>query len=483
MDKMNFQPPEMRRISRIHFVGIGGSGMSGIAEVLLNQGYQISGSDISVGPTIKRLKTAGMEIFKGHAQQNIEGADVVVKSSAVTAENPEIAAAYELGVPVVRRAEMLAELMRYRHGVAVAGTHGKTTTTSLIAAVFAEAKLDPTFIVGGRVNSTGTNAKLGASRYIIAEADESDASFLHLQPMVSVVTNIEPDHMETYGFDFDQLKTTYIEFLHNLPFYGLAVVCVDDPVIQELLTSIGRPTLTYGFSENAAYRIKDFAMINGRAQFVIDRPDNHSTLTISMNIPGRHNALNAAAAVAVATDEGLSDQAIIAGLEKFCGVGRRFETIGEYAVENDQTTGTATLVDDYGHHPTELKATIEAVRDGWPQKRLVMVFQPHRYSRTRDLYEDFVQVLSEVDLLIMLDVYAAGEEPIVGASSKNLCNSIRQRGVIDPIYAESMEQIPNLVASLVQADDIVLTQGAGSVSKLVALLKDSQLKPIEESKE
>jgi len=482
MASLNFQPPEMRRISRIHFVGIGGSGMSGIAEVLLNQGYQISGSDISVGPTIKRLKAAGMEIFKGHTKQNIEGADVVVKSSAVTLENPEIAAAYELGVPVVRRAEMLAELMRYRHGVAVAGTHGKTTTTSLIAAVFAEAKLDPTFIVGGRVNSTGTNAKLGASRYIIAEADESDASFLHLQPMVSVVTNIEPDHMETYGFDFDQLKTTYIEFLHNLPFYGLAVVCIDDPVIQELLTSIGRPILTYGFSETAAYRITDFSMVDGRGQFVIDRPDNLSTLTISMNIPGRHNALNAAAAVAVASDEGVSDQAIITGLEKFCGVGRRFETIGDYPIENNQTSGMATLVDDYGHHPTELKATIDAVRDGWPQKRLVMVFQPHRYSRTRDLYEDFVQVLSEVDLLIMLDVYAAGEEPIVGASSKNLCNSIRQRGAVDPIYAETMEQVPNLVAGLVQADDLILTQGAGSVSKLVAMLKDSQLKPIEEGK-
>jgi UDP-N-acetylmuramate--alanine ligase len=400
----------------------------------------------------------------------------------VTLENPEIAAAYELGVPVVRRAEMLAELMRYRHGVAVAGTHGKTTTTSLIAAVFAEAKLDPTFIVGGRVNSTGTNAKLGASRYIIAEADESDASFLHLQPMVSVVTNIEPDHMETYGFDFDQLKTTYIEFLHNLPFYGLAVVCIDDPVIQELLTSIGRPTLTYGFSENAAYRITDFSMVDGRGQFVIDRPDNLSTLTISMNIPGRHNALNAAAAVAVASDEGVSDQAIITGLEKFCGVGRRFETIGEYSIKNNQTSGIATLVDDYGHHPTELKATIDAVRDGWPQKRLVMVFQPHRYSRTRDLYEDFVQALSEVDLLIMLDVYAAGEEPIVGASSKNLCNSVRQRGAVDPIYAETMEQVPNLVAGLVQADDLILTQGAGSVSKLVAMLKDSQLKPIEKGK-
>jgi UDP-N-acetylmuramate--alanine ligase len=479
---VNFQPPEMRRIKRIHFVGIGGSGMSGIAEVLLNQGYQISGSDITVGPTVKRLKASGMEIFKGHAKQHIEGADVVVKSSAVTLDNPEISAAYELGVPVVRRAEMLAELMRYRHGVAVAGTHGKTTTTSLITAVFAEAKRDPTFIVGGRVNRTGTNAKLGDSRYIIAEADESDASFLHLQPMVSVVTNIEPDHMETYGFDFDQLKTTYIEFLHNLPFYGLAVVCIDDPVIQELLKSIGRPTLTYGFSENAAYRITEFSMINGRGNFVIDRPDNQKSLSVTLNIPGRHNALNAAAAIAVASDEGISDNAIIAGLEKFCGVGRRFETIGEYPVGKDAKAGIATLVDDYGHHPTELKATIDAVRDGWPEKRLVMVFQPHRYSRTRDLYEDFVQVLSEVDLLIILDVYSAGEEPIVGAGSKNLCNSIRQRGAIDPIYAETMEQIPSLVASLVQADDLVLTQGAGSVSKLVAMLKESRLKPLKECK-
>jgi UDP-N-acetylmuramate--alanine ligase len=478
----NFQPPEMRRIKRIHFVGIGGSGMSGIAEVLLNQGYKISGSDINFGPTVKRLKASGIEIFKDHAKENIQGADVVVKSSAVTLENPEIVAAYELSVPVVRRAEMLAELMRYRHGVAVAGTHGKTTTTSLIAAVFAEAKRDPTFIVGGKVNRTGTNAKLGDSRYIIAEADESDASFLHLQPMVSVVTNIEPDHMETYGFDFDQLKTTYIEFLHNLPFYGLAVVCIDDQVIQELLKSIGRPTLTYGFSEKAAYRITEFSMVNGRGKFVIDRPDNQTSLSVTLNIPGRHNALNAAAAIAVASDEGISDKAIIAGLEKFCGVGRRFETIGEYPVGEGANAGIATLVDDYGHHPTELKATIDAVRDGWPEKRLVMLFQPHRYSRTRDLYEDFVQVLSEVDLLIILDVYAAGEEPIVGASSKNLCNSIRQRGAIDPIYVETMKQIPNLVASLVQADDLVLTQGAGSVSKLVAMLKDSQLKPVKECK-
>jgi UDP-N-acetylmuramate--alanine ligase len=287
--------------------------------------------------------------------------------------------------------------------------------------------------------------------------------------------------METYGFDFEQLKTTYIEFLHNLPFYGLAVVCIDDPVIRELINSIGRPTLTYGFSEDANYRISEFSMIEGRGQFVIHRPDNQTTLSVSLNIPGRHNALNAAAAIAVATDEGISDKAIIAGLEKFCGVGRRFETIGQYPVENSKA-GTATLVDDYGHHPTELKATIDAVRDGWPEKRLVMVFQPHRYSRTRDMYEDFVQILSEVDLLIMLDVYAAGEDPIVGAGSKNLCNSIRQRGAIDPIYVENMEEIPNLVAGLVQADDIVLTQGAGSVSKLVAMLKDSQLKPVKEYK-
>lgn len=477
-NKISFQPPEMRRIRRIHFVGIGGSGMSGIAEVLLNQGYQISGSDLNVSATIKRLMTSGVTFFKGHDRSHIEGADVVVKSSAVTLENPEIAAAFELAIPVVRRAEMLAELMRYRHGVAVAGTHGKTTTTSLIAAIFAEDGRDPTFIVGGRVNRTGTNAKLGDSRYLIAEADESDASFLHLQPMVSVVTNIEPDHMETYGFDFDQLKTTYIEFLHNLPFYGLAVVCIDDPVIRELITRIGRPTLTYGFSEDAMYRIEQFSMVNGLAEFVINRPDNRSTLSIRMQIPGRHNALNAAAAIAVASDEGIEDQAIITGLEKFCGVARRFEIIAEYPVENNSEVGTAMLVDDYGHHPTELKATIDAVRDGWPDKRLVMIFQPHRYSRTRDLYEDFVQVLSEVDLLMILDVYTAGEEPIVGAGSKNLCNSIRQRGGIDPLYVESMADIPNLVASQVKPDDIVLTQGAGSVTKLVSMLKESQLKPI-----
>jgi UDP-N-acetylmuramate--alanine ligase len=383
---------------------------------------------------------------------------------------------------VVRRAEMLAELMRYRHGIAIAGTHGKTTTTSLITAIFAEDGCDPTFVVGGRVNSVGTNAKLGGSRYLVAEADESDASFLHLQPMVAVVTNIEADHMETYDFDFNRLTKTYIEFLHNLPFYGLAVMCVDDPVIRDLLVDVARPILTYGFSEDAAYRIKDMHVEQNRSHFVIERPDGLAALNISLNIPGQHNALNAAAAIAVASDEGISDQAIIDGLNSFGGVGRRFEIYGEYPVaangqaENGQAkNGHAMLVDDYGHHPTEIKATVDAVRAGWPDKRLVMIFQPHRYTRTRDLYEDFVKVLAEVDVLIVLAVYAAGEEPIVGAGSKNLCGSIRQRSALDPIYIETIEEVPALLNELVQDNDLVITQGAGSVNKLVALLADGGL--------
>ncbi len=479
VNSVNFQPPEMRRIRRIHFVGIGGSGMCGIAEVLLNQGYEISGSDISANASVKRLTNAGAIVFIGHSENNIDGADVVVKSSAVTVENPEIASARERGIPVVRRAEMLAELMRYRHGIAIAGTHGKTTTTSLITAILAEAGRDPTFVVGGRVNSVGTNAKLGGSRYLVAEADESDASFLHLQPMVSVVTNIEADHMETYGFDFEVMKKTYIEFLHNLPFYGLAVMCIDDEVIRGLLVDVARPLLTYGFSDDAAYRISDLRAERRQCHFVIDRPDSLSSLNISLNIPGRHNALNAAAAIAVASDEGISDQAIIDGLFKFGGVGRRFEVIGDYPVEG----GNAMLVDDYGHHPTEVKATIQAVRDGWPEKRLVMVFQPHRYTRTRDLYEDFVQVLSEVDVLLVLDVYTAGEEAIPGAGSKNICGSIRQRGGIDPIYVESIEEVPQLLGELVRGDDLVMTQGAGSVSKLVAMLAESKLQRQSEIKQ
>ncbi len=471
-DNTVFQPPEMRRIRRIHFVGIGGSGMCGIAEVLLNQGYEISGSDLNRGPSIKRLTDAGATVFIGHREENIQGANVVVKSSAVTLENTEIAAARQQGIPVVRRAEMLAELMRYRHGIAIAGTHGKTTTTSLITAIFAADGRDPTFVVGGRVNSVGTNAKLGGSRYLVAEADESDASFLHLQPMVAVVTNIEADHMETYDFDFSRLTKTYIEFLHNLPFYGLAVMCIDDPVIRDLLVDVARPTLTYGFSEDAAYRIKDMRIEKNRSYFVIERPDKLAPLSVSLNIPGQHNALNAAAAIAVASDEGISDQAIIDGLNSFGGVGRRFEIYGEYPVGGN---GQAMLVDDYGHHPTEIKATVDAVRAGWPDRRLVMIFQPHRYTRTRDLYEDFVKVLAEVDVLIVLDVYAAGEEPIAGAGSKNLCGSIRQRSALDPIYIETIEEVPALLNELVQDNDLVITQGAGSVNKLVALLADGGL--------
>jgi UDP-N-acetylmuramate--alanine ligase len=468
---LNFEMPEMRRIRRIHFVGIGGSGMCGIAEVLLNQGYEISGSDLLSNPSIERLVDAGATIFKGHDESNIESADVIVKSSAVNYQNIEIAAAIQRAIPVVRRAEMLAELMRYRHGIAVAGTHGKTTTTSLIATIFAAAELDPTFIVGGRVNSVDTNAQLGASRYLIAEADESDASFLHLQPMISVVTNIEADHMEAYDFDFDSLKDTYIQFLHNLPFYGLAVLCVDDDTVRSLLTRVARPILTYGFSDDAAYRIDNFESSDDLSSFNIHRPDGMTTLSVIMTIPGRHNALNAAAAIAVASDEGISDEAILDGLRRFEGVERRFEIIGDYVVDN----GTAMLVDDYGHHPTEIKATIDAVRSSWPMKRLVMIFQPHRYSRTRDLYENFVEVLSEVDILILLDVYSAGEDSISGANSKNLSHSIRQRGKIDPIYVKNHEVIPSVVADLVRGGDLVLTQGAGSVSKVVAMLSASEL--------
>lgn len=471
IERGEFYVPEMRRIRCIHFVGIGGSGMSGIAGVLLNQGYRISGSDLSINASIRELVDAGATVFTGHSADNISNADVVVKSSAVTFDNVEIAAALENGTPVVRRAEMLAELMRYRHGVAIAGTHGKTTTTSLITAIFAADKRDPTFIVGGRVNSVGSNAKLGSGRYLIAEADESDASFLHLQPMVSVVTNIEADHMETYDFDFERLKDTYLQFLHNLPFYGLAVLCIDDEIIESLLTRVGRPILTYGFSEKASYRVKNFASRANTSCFQIDRPDDLPTLDIKLNIPGVHNALNAAAAIAVASDEGISDRSIIHGLENFSGVGRRFEIVGEFAVDH----GSAMLVDDYGHHPTEIKATIDAVRTGWPDKRLVMAFQPHRYSRTRDLFNEFVDVLSQVDQLVLTDVYAAGEAVIAGATSKDLSFAIEQRGAVKPIYVGALQQVTHAIKNLVQADDLVLTQGAGSVTKLVAMLTESEL--------
>ena len=485
-----YEVPEMRRIRRIHFIGIGGAGMCGIAEVLNNQGYQISGSDLAENNNIARLRSLGVEVFIGHSVEYLSGANVVVVSSAISADNPELAAAHELRIPVVPRAEMLAELMRYRHGIAVAGTHGKTTTTSLLAAILAEGGKAPTFVIGGRVNSAGTNAQLGDSRYLVAEADESDASFLHLQPMVAVVTNIDEDHMETYGFDFDRLKNTFVEFLHNLPFYGLAVLCIDDPAVSDIMPRVGRPVLTYGFGEEADYCISAVKAHERSTEFTVQRPDGLAPLAVKMNIPGRHNVLNATAAIAVAVDEGISDQQILAGLAGFEGVGRRFEIYGDYPVGD----GSAMLIDDYGHHPTEIEATIKAVRDGWPERRLVLVFQPHRYTRTRDLFDDFVQVLSACDALVLVPVYAAGETVINGADSDHLCAAIKKNisqqmlipnkkgkrcGVEKkskaPVLADSIEAVPELIAGLVCPGDIVITQGAGSVSALVKLLAESRL--------
>jgi len=471
-----FEIPEMRRIRRIHFIGIGGSGMCGIAEVLLNQGYDISGSDINDGAVVQRLREMGTTIFIGHAASNVDGVDVVVNSTAVKEDNPEMLNARKNRIPIVRRAEMLAELMRYRHGIAVAGTHGKTTTTSLLSSILAEAGKDPTFVIGGLLKGTGANAKLGASRYLVAEADESDASFLHLQPMVSIVTNIDIDHMETYDFDENKLKKTFVEFLHNLPFYGLAVLCVDDQKIREIMPDVSRPTITYGLSEDADFRVRDVRIEQRRSFFTVDRPEGLSSLNVELSVPGVHNVLNAVAAIAVATDEKIEDASICEGLKNFAGVGRRFEVYGEYAVSGGADHGgEALLVDDYGHHPREVAATIKAVRDGWSDRRLVMIFQPHRYSRTRDLYEDFVQILSTCDVLILADVYAAGEAPIPGADSKSMCRSIRQRGLVDPIYAGDIEVIPDLVKNIVRAGDIVLTQGAGSVGKLVKVLAERKL--------
>jgi UDP-N-acetylmuramate--alanine ligase len=447
--------PEMRRVRRIHFIGIGGAGMGGIAEVLANEGYQVTGSDLARNAVTERLASLGAHIFVGHSAEHVSEASVVV---------------VELRIPVVRRAEMLAELMRFRHGIAIAGTHGKTTTTSLVASIYAEADRDPTFVIGGLLNSAGTNARLGSSRYLIAEADESDASFLHLQPMVSIVTNIEADHMDTYGGDFSRLKATFIDFLHNLPFYGLAVVCVDDPVIRGMLPEIARPTITYGLCDDADVQVLDFVQTSNRSRFRVRRA-GAGELEVTLNLPGIHNALNAAAAIAVATEDGIGDDAIIRALAKFEGVGRRFQQYGEF----ETGRGKAMLVDDYGHHPSEVKVTINAARAGWPEKRLVMVFQPHRYTRTRDLYEDFADVLSKVDVLVMLEVYAAGEEPIPGADGRALCRSIRSRGNLEPIFVATPDDVPAVLAGLVGEGDLVLTQGAGNVGALARRLGEMKL--------
>ncbi|QSX37605.1 UDP-N-acetylmuramate--L-alanine ligase [Shewanella sedimentimangrovi] len=462
--------PEMRRIRRIHFVGIGGAGMGGIAEVLLNEGYQISGSDIAANAVTERLASFGAKVIIGHAADNVAGVDVVVVSTAIKTDNPEIAAAQQNRTPIVRRAEMLAELMRYRHGVAVAGTHGKTTTTSLIASIYGQAERDPTFVIGGLLNSAGTNARLGSSRYLIAEADESDASFLHLQPMVTVVTNIEADHMDTYGGDFERLKSTFVEFMHNLPFYGVAVVCIDDPVVREIMPRIGRKVVTYGFSEDADVRALDFVQQGHQCRFTVRR-QGRDDLALVVNLPGQHNVLNSLAAIAVATEDDIEDEAIIKALEEFQGIGRRFQHLGKFATPK----GEVMLVDDYGHHPSEVAATIKAARAGWPDKRLVMAYQPHRYSRTRDLYEDFVEVLSQVDKLLLLEVYAAGETPIPGADGRALCRSIRQRGLLEPIFVAGPDQLAPLLADVLADGDLLLCQGAGNIGALSRQLAASEL--------
>ncbi len=462
--------PEMRRVNSIHFVGIGGAGMSGIAEVLLNEGYQITGSDIANNVVTERLKGKGAQIYIGHHEQNIENASVVVVSTAINEENPEVAAARRARIPVVRRAEMLAELMRFRHGIAVAGTHGKTTTTALVTQIYFEAGLDPTFVNGGLVKSAGTNARLGSSRILIAEADESDASFLHLQPMVSIVTNIEADHMDTYGGDFNTLKQTFIDFLHKLPFYGQAILCIDDPVVRELIPRVSRQVITYGFSQDADVRIENYRQIGQQGLFTVVR-QGRPNLDITLNIPGRHNALNASAAIAVATEDDISDEAILTAMAGTQGTGRRFDQLGEF----ETGKGKAMLVDDYGHHPTEVDVTIKAARSGWQQRRLVMIFQPHRYSRTRDLYDDFANVLEQVDVLLMLDVYPAGEQPIAGADGRALCRTIRGRGKLDPIFVPDGSALPAVLANVLQDGDLVLTQGAGDVGKVAKHLASLKL--------
>ena len=470
--KTPFQSPQMRKVETIFFIGIGGAGMGGIAEVLLNEGYQIVGSDIQQSAMTKRLEGLGAQVKIGHASDNVEGADVVVVSSAIDELNPEVQFARANRIPIIRRAEMLAELMRFRHGIAVAGTHGKTTTTSLIATIFAEAEQDPTFVIGGLLNSAGTNARLGSSRFLIAEADESDASFLHLQPMVSVVTNIEADHMDTYDGDFNKMTDTYVEFLHNLPFYGQAIMCGDDETIQSLRPKIGRNIVTYGLGEHNDVRADNVELEHGRAVFDVIRP-GRERLSVTLNLSGIHNVLNALAAIAVATDEQIEDSAIVKALAEFGGIGRRFEKLGEFATSK----GQVTLVDDYGHHPTEVRATIDAARNNWPDNRLVMVYQPHRYTRTRDLYEDFVEVLSKVDVLLLLDVYAASEQPIEGADSKSLCRSIRLRGDVEPVYVGDPEQLDKIMANIVKDGDIVMTQGAGNIGKLAKHLQKLEMEP------
>jgi len=456
-------------VKHIHFVGIGGSGMSGIAEVLLTLGYKVSGSDTAANATTKRLAQLGARIAHGHASENIAGADAVVVSTAVSASNPEVTAARARRVPVVPRAVMLAELMRLKQGIAIAGTHGKTTTTSLVASVLAAGGLDPTFVIGGRLNSAGANARLGSGEYIVVEADESDASFLNLMPVIAVVTNIDNDHMETYGHDFSRLKQAFIEFLGHLPFYGSAVLCIDDPHVRDILPFVSKRVVSYGFAAEAQVRAIDAVADGTRMRFSALR-EGQPPLDVTLNLPGRHNVANALAAIAVGGELGVADAAIVEALGAFTGVGRRFARHGDLAAP---AGGHYTLIDDYGHHPVEMAATIAAARGAYPGRRLVLAFQPHRYTRTRDCFEDFVKVLSTADALLLTEVYAAGEAPIVAADGRSLTRALRVSGKVEPIFVEAVEDVPAALHDLVRDGDVVITMGAGSIGQVPARLAGS----------
>jgi UDP-N-acetylmuramate--alanine ligase len=449
-------------IRHIHFVGIGGAGMSGIAEVLLNQGYRISGSDLGESTVTRRLVALGAQVFVGHDAAHIEGADAIVTSTAVKEDNPEVVAAHAKLVPVVPRAVMLAELMRMKKGVAIAGTHGKTTTTSLVASVLAAAHMDPTFVIGGRLNSAGANAQLGSGEYIVVEADESDASFLNLLPVLSVVTNIDADHMDTYGHDFGKLKLAFVEFLHKMPFYGAAVVCVDDPAIREILPQIARPITSYGFSEDAQVRALNVRAVDTQMHFTVQRRNGVELpdLDVVLNLPGRHNVLNALAAIGIAVELGVPDEAVQQALAEFKGVGRRFQRYGEAALPSG---GSCTVVDDYGHHPVEMAATLSAARGAYPGRRLVLAFQPHRYTRTRDCFEDFVKVIGQADAVLLAEVYAAGEAPIVAADGRSLARALRVAGKLEPVFVDDIATMPQAVLDNARDGDVVLCMGAGTV--------------------
>jgi len=454
------------KVKRVHFVGIGGAGMSGIAEVLVTQGYQVSGSDLAASAVTRRLQSLGASIAIGHAGANVAGADAVVVSTAVAQDNPEVLAARAAGIPVVPRALMLAELMRLKQGIAVAGTHGKTTTTSLVASVLAEGGLDPTFVIGGRLLSADANARLGHGDFLVAEADESDASFLYLQPVLAVITNIDADHMETYGHDFARLKRAFVDFAQRLPFYGVAVLCIDDANVRDIVPSIAKPIVTYGLSADAQIRATDVANIGGRMRFVA-RSARTPDLAVELNLAGVHNVCNALAAIAVGREAGVPEAAIASALAEFHGVGRRFQRYGDIALDGG---GRFTLIDDYGHHPAEMEATLAAARASFPGRRLVLAFQPHRYTRTRDLFEDFVRVLSTADALVLADVYPAGETPLVAADGRALARALRVAGRIEPVFVESIVDVPDALRALIRDGDVVLTMGAGSIGHVPAQL-------------